>query len=329
MNNSIFSQNKDLLNSYLSDTQDIGIAVGSPLSLDKVASSLSLYLSLLAMGKNVQIISKTDPIVEYSNLVGIDKIKKSFDGLVKIFTISVPNKNNEIEKVSYKEEGDRVHLNLFASESGISFSEKDLQYIKNGATPSLIFTIGIQSFSELATLAGVDSTVRLVNIDNNNRNEFYGDIIYFDPSFSSISEIVSKIIEVNMLTIDIDIAQNLFDGVSYATSNFTSFETSIYSFECAAFALKNGARRKSKDKQLGKSQLDEKARRFQEKIVDNMPSYPSFNPYDVRNPNQPSQKRVDPLSHLMRTPQTNNSQGQDDIPEDWLSPKVFRQPKNQ
>lgn len=329
MDNSVFSQNKDILNTYLSETQEVGVIVGNSHNLDKLASSLSLYLTLKLLGKNVQIISKSDPIVEHSNLVGIDKIKKSFDGLIKTFTISLPYKEGEIEKVSYKEEGDRLNLDLQASESGISFTERDIRFIKKGSTPSLLFAVGVPTINEFNGIASSDSAIRVVNVDNNVRNEFYGDVVFVDGSFSSLSEIISKLLYEMSWPIDIDIAQNLMDGLSSATGNFNSPSTSVFAFEAAAFLMKNGARRKSHDKiGAGKRNLQ-----FGQKQTRPMMGLP-IGRSDPLSRTLGHQQSVDPLSYLapQPVPQGKTLHTANDtpaIPEDWLSPKVFRQPKNQ
>ena len=73
MNPSI-TQEISLLRGFLDQANDLGIVIGSHQSLDTVASALALYLSLSQSGKKVQIISKKEPTVEVSNLVGINKV---------------------------------------------------------------------------------------------------------------------------------------------------------------------------------------------------------------------------------------------------------------
>ena len=90
MDEQLFLQHRDLLNSLISENPEIGIIIGEPHTFDKVASGLALYLAFKEAGKDVQIVTKKDPIVEFSNLIGIDRIKKEFSGLTKTFTISLP-----------------------------------------------------------------------------------------------------------------------------------------------------------------------------------------------------------------------------------------------
>lgn len=242
MKTSLISSEKDALLSSLS-AGTIGIVIGERQNLDTVASALSLYLSLKASGKGVQIISKRDITVELSSLFGAGKIEKSFSGSTKTLTISVPYREGEIEKVSYNIETDRLNVNLFAEENGISFRESDIQYIRKGSSPETVFVLGTASISELDGL--LDGGAKIINIDNSRQNTLFGDIVLVDSIFSSVSEIVSEVIAELGLILDIDIAQNLLDGITFATRNFTNPQTSAYAFESAGFLLMNGAQRKN------------------------------------------------------------------------------------
>jgi len=245
MTNSLLKSQKTQILELLDSEPSIGIIVGENQNLDTVAAALGLYLTLEGAGKNVQIVSKKDPIVEVSHLFGVDKIGRSFEGLTKIVTISVPYREGEIEKVSYNIEGDRLNVNLFAETNGINFDERDVQYIRKGSSPSLIITIGVTDEAELASFVD-PATVRTIHIDKNPMNGLMGDIVLIDPSFSSVSEIVADFVMETNLGYDIDAFQNLIDGITFATNNFTHPTTSAFAFEAAGFLLQNGAKRKEK-----------------------------------------------------------------------------------
>ncbi len=298
MDNSVFSQNRDFLTSLISENQEIGIIIGEPHNLDRIAAGLSLYLVLKQIGKDVQVVSGKDPIIEFSNLVGIDKIRKEFTGMTKNFTISLPYKEGEIEKVSYKIEGNRLNINLFAGENKITFSEKDIDYIRSGANPSLIFIVSIASTDKFSSLVGSNSEVKVVNIDNDQLNSAYGDVVYNSNSFSSVSEIVGKIIQDLGLPVDIDSAQNLLDGILSATENFSSYSTSAYAFEAASFMLKHGAKRHAL---TGESYG--KTRNFSETITP-----------PVKNN---TREYIDEYEE--KTEDDSSS-----VPQDWFAPKIFK-----
>jgi hypothetical protein len=293
MEDSIFSQNRDLLGNLISENSEIGIVIGEPHSLDKVAAALSLYLTFKEIGRDVQIVTKKDPIVEFSNLVGIDKIKKEFTGLTKTFTISLPYNEGEIEKVSYKIEGDKLNINLFAGDKKMSFAENEIQYIKRGAVPSLIFAVSVSDPERLYSYFDSNSDVKLVNIDNNQMNDAYGDVAYVSPNFSSLSEVVAKTIQDLALPMNQDIAQNLLDGVTISTENFTTETTSPYAFEAVSFLMRHGAKRKSMQ------EVQEKKRK-------------SFG------------IPVTPMRNEAEETNSNEEAPSDDVPRDWFAPKVFK-----
>lgn len=245
MKTSLISSEKDELLSSLS-LGTIGIVIGDRQNLDTVGAALALYLSLKSAGKETQIISKRDITVGLANLFGAGKIEKSFSGRTKTLTISVPYREGEIEKVSYNIETDRLNVNLFAEENGISFRESDIQYIRKGSSPEVVFMFGVTNLSELDGLIDTNpGGIKIVNIDNSKQNTLFGDILLVDSIFSSVSEIVSEMIAELGLILDVDIAQNLLDGITFATRNFTNPQTSAYAFEATGFLLMSGAQRKN------------------------------------------------------------------------------------
>ncbi len=349
MSNSFITHQRDQIQELLGSTSDIGIVIGENHNLDMVASGLALYLLLTSSGKNVQIVSKKEPIVEFSNLFGIDRITKSFEGNTKTLTISVPYKEGEIEKVSYNIDQDRLNVNLFAEEGGISFSEHDVEYIRKGSSPSLIITIGVSSEDELSGIVDLKA-VKTILLDKNPMNTLVGDVSVIDPTFSSFAEIVTNIaIEADLGT-DIDAFQNLMDGVTYATRNFTAQNTSAYAFESAGYLLQNGARRKDKsERQNVKRDTFPKEEHF----LDQKPQQ-NNRPKQAENANneinrqgnnevifqeesiqEDSQFNNEPVEISSQEPATEDMElGQNDpkkeasmqeqIPDDWFLPKVFK-----
>src|SRR3990167_5309172 len=94
MDNVMLEKIKDLL----AKNENIGIAIGKNPGIDEMAAGLSLYLVLSEIGKKITIVCPTDPIVEVSSLVGIDKVKKSFNGGANgDLTVTFPYKEGENE----------------------------------------------------------------------------------------------------------------------------------------------------------------------------------------------------------------------------------------
>src|SRR3989344_5531910 len=92
------STNVQKIRDAISQNEQIGIAVGKNPNLDQMAASLALYLSFTASGKKVNIVCPTQPIVEISSLVGIEKEKTQFNSGGGDLVFSFPYREGEIEK---------------------------------------------------------------------------------------------------------------------------------------------------------------------------------------------------------------------------------------
>lgn len=239
MENNVSGQLKDLI----SKNQSIGIAVGKNPSVDAMAAALSLFLSFKIDGKNVNIVCPTDPLVEHSRLVGIDKVKRDFELKGGDMTVSFPYQEGEIEKISYTLENGALNIIVKAGQDGLTFSEKDVMFKRSEGYPTLLFVIGTPRLSDLDRIYDAeglkDTTV--INIDNKPDNQGYGDVSIVTPTSSSISEKVADLMLSMGLTIDIDMAQNLLTGIENATENFQNSKTTPLAFEITGELIRKGA----------------------------------------------------------------------------------------
>lgn len=341
MESSIFAKIKDLL----AKDGSIGIAVGKNPSLDEMAGALSLYLTLSQLNKAVSIACPTNPIVEISSLVGINKVKTNFEGEGGDLVVSFPYKEGEIEKVSYTLEDGFLNIIVKAGELGLSFNERDIQYRRSGGFPNLIFVIGTPRLSDLGNLfnaeAMKDTTV--INIDNKTDNQGFGDVVFVSPRFSSVSEQVAELISDLTPRIDVDIAQNLLSGISFATDNFQSSKASPLAFEMAGILMKSGAIRESR-KQAPRYQEEDPFLGLQNQPRRNFPQQeendqflnqnqrrdqenqegtrePRFN-NQQRGSQQSSRSQVQGQSQNQRQPQ--QGENKKNPPSDWLTPKIYK-----
>lgn len=385
MNQSI-QQEIDLLKGFLVQEQDLGIVIGSRQNIDMVAAALSLYLSLSQKGSKVQVISKKAPIVEVANLVGVDKIKPNFSGNTTKLVVSLPYKKGEVEKVLFTEAPDTInfHLTAVQGQSITPFGASDVKLSWEGGAPGAIITIGVSNIDELDGVIDLNSA-KIVNIDNFQGNTRFGDIVLVDEAFSSLSEVVNKVIIDLSLPTDIDIAQNLLDGVLFATRNFTKNNTSPLAFEAASSAMYLGAQRKNDGRQQvpqeprrdnrpqnnrnsrisgndfpamhmqqrGSNQSQNDNRRMnnnqgrgniqtqipqkqevqsQSQDIENLMNKISEEGTSAQqNTNRDTQQPVQ--NNIPKDPQVPQSssfdtQNNEDVPDDWLMPKVFKSSKN-
>src|SRR3989344_8823415 len=246
MDNVMLEKIKDLL----AKNENIGIAIGKNPGIDEMAAGLSLYLVLSEIGKKITIVCPTDPIVEVSSLVGIDKVKKSFNGGANgDLTVTFPYKEGEIEKISYTLEEGKLNILVKAGENGLSFNEKDVDYNRATAAPALVFVVGTPRISDFGTAFDMEvlKDSKVINVDYKPENQGFGDIPLLGKNSSSVCELVASFISSLSFNIDVDIASNLLAGIIDATDNFQKEATSALAFETAASLLKKGAVRKAKD----------------------------------------------------------------------------------
>ncbi len=352
----------------LSKNDNIAITLGKNPSMDEMAASLSLYLLLKEANKNVTIACPTQPIVELSNLVGIDKVSNKLEGpdggdLV----VSFPYVEGEIEKVSYTLENGFLNIIVKAAGKELTFDEKDVKYTKGGgAAFSLLFVIGTPILSDLGDIISSDKIrdTKIINIDNKQENQGYGDIVAVSPDFSSVSELVADIVLSLGLRIDQDVAQNLMSGIIYATKNFQDDSTSPLAFEIASVLMRNGARRESvTTSQKQPSQRYARESRPQEKPANPQlrfptneiqktqakpePRFPTVepeitqgkqdeqaapkseqNPWAEDDAPMVEQKARDAQVAPMVAPDEQEAPDEQDAPNDWLAPKVYKGSSN-
>ena len=255
MDNLILQKVKDLI-----DKNDkIGIAVGKNPTIDAMAAGLTLYLGLQDYGKSPAIASGSQPLVEHSSLVGIDKVKGSFESGGEAGTasgdlvVSFPYREGEIEKVSYTIEGGFLNIVVKAGQQGLTFSESDVKFRRGGqgagagtdGAPSLLFIVGTPRLSDLGQLFDTEAlkNTAIVNIDNSTDNQGYGDIPAVSPDVPSVSEMVGGLLFYLGIDVNEDMAQNLMYGINDGTNNMQDPRVSYATFELVANLMKKGANR--------------------------------------------------------------------------------------
>lgn len=285
---------------FLEKSQNIGIVTPKDPNVDQMAAALSLYLSLQGMGKNLAVATPEDPLVELSNLVGIDKVRTKLSYQSGDLVVSFPYKDGEIDKVSYTLEDGALNILVKAGEDGLSFDEKDVKFIRPNAAPELLFVIGASKITDLGKLFNPadlkDTTV--INIDNSPENSGFGDIVLVSTKSSSICEIIADLVLSEGLGFDRDIAQNLLWGISFSTGNFQDSKTTGLAFEMAGILMRNGAQREPYES-LRTAFTGQEAELLRPQRTQSQPI--------------PVQSEEQPQGEQAKNP-----------PEDWLAPKIYK-----
>ena len=354
------NQTLQKLRDAITKSNTIGIAVGPNPNLDQMAAALSLSMLLKEANKTAVVASPTDPIVEISNLVGIDKVQKNLGGggggSAGDLIVSFPYLEGEIEKVSYTLENGFLNIIVKASEQGLSFSEKDVQYKRGGSAGGpldLLFVVGAQSLNDISSVVNQQNlqNAQIVNIDNKDTNQGFGTIVLVSPQALSLSELIGDIALSLGFKVERDAAQNMMSGLITATQNFQNPRTSSLAFEVASYLMRRGAARTASrpEPQPGHENFAQQFLNQPKPQPQAMPQ-PQYQPapQPMQQPiQQPVQQREasaedrqeelrqqlkaqDSMRNGNQQPQQNNNQNQQDeaAPVDWLTPKVYKGSSN-
>lgn len=349
----------------LASNDTLAIAVGRNPGVDEMGAALALYLSLKTSGKHVSIATPNQPLVEVSSLVGIDKVKTQFENSGGDLIVSFPYKEGEIDKVSYTLEEGYLNIVVKAGQAGLSFTEKDVQFKRGGSSLlPVLFVVGTPRLSDLGNLFNAEAlkNTTIINIDNNQDNQGFGDIVMVSPSSSSVSEIIANLLLSGEFPVDLDIAQNLLAGIGQGTSNFQKPNTTALAFEVAGSLMKKGAMRPkptqskpvvsedafglmSSTKQQGVKFPDMRQNRSsfpkmpafsqQQPIRQNpMPQRPAAQGTfmrqspkpDGQTQNRPAQPQQNPMPQQVNKPiqEEKPAKDEEEAPSDWLTPKIYK-----
>lgn len=330
MDNSSLQRVKDAI----AKSNNIGIVVGQDPTLDQMAAALSFSLLLNQANKKAVVASPTDPIVEISSLVGINKVQTSLGGDAGDLVVSFPYVEGEIEKVSYTLENDFLNIIVKAGENGLSFDERDVKYIRGSGNVDLLVVIGAARMSDLGDLVSGDkiANAKIINLDNKKENQGFGDIVLVDPQASSVSELMGDLVLSLGFHIDTDAAQNLLNGIMDATANFQDPRTTSLAFEIASLLMKNGASRgrdasvTSAFSPLSRVQAPRPQERQQ--VEEKFPERPQRMQFPEEDQPQASERtRIQRLQEDLHQAKT-EEEDKDQAPIDWLSPKVYKGSSN-
>lgn len=227
----------------LTPAQNPLVAIGLNSGFDQVAAALALFLSLKKTGKKASVLSPEEMRVEFSHLVGVDKVggRLTEGDLILSFPVE------KIDKISSNENEAAGKLDLVIRlKTGVPALKKEEVIFSFGSGQvDLIFTVGVQKLDDLGKVYQENMNLfkekTVVNIDNQPQNSQYGRINLTNPE-TSCSEIVISLIKNLRLPIDQDISGNLFLGLRQATQNFQKSSITAETFEAAAFCMKAGAK---------------------------------------------------------------------------------------
>ncbi|MBI4067741.1 hypothetical protein HY407_05140 [Candidatus Gottesmanbacteria bacterium] len=338
----------------LDGSREILIALPRNPNVDSVASGLSLYLALSASGKRVNIVSPSPMLVEFNQLVGVDKIGNNLANGGRNLIVSFPYQEGSIEKVSYNIENSTFNLVIEPREGYPNITPDKLSYSFGGGSFDLVIVIDAENLNDLGEIYSQNQNLftekQVINIDNSLTNSRFGKINLVDPNLATISEMVTNLLSSWGLRMDPDIATNLLAGITMGSNNFTSPTSTVATFESAAICMRNGARKMSVQSMPAPTQ-QQQPYQFPTNYAQPQASYqPTQSPQATQNyvqsqrsmnqprPQQPIQQRTPmmqqqprPVQQPPRQPvqqpiqqQPTQQPKKQEAPADWLKPKIYK-----
>lgn len=274
------------LSSIIQSANSILILLPLKPYFDQVAAALALYLSLREK-KQTSISCPTPMIVEVNRLVGVNKITSEL-GNKNLSMKFVGYKANDIERVSYDIENGEFKLTVIPKPGLPSPKKEQVELSYSGVSADMVILVGGANDSHFPALSSKDLLgAKLVHIGTRILS-LPGDksVLSFAKPSSSISEVVTTLINENGLLLDSDIATNLVMGIEEGSNHFSNPEVTAATFEIFANLLKAGGQRTSSQKtQKGFFPPD------------------NFSQEDFR---------------------TEKIETKEEAPKDWLEPKIFK-----
>lgn len=225
----------------LNQAQNIAISIAKNADFDAFASGLALFLSLAKTGKNVNILAKPPTVADAQRLYGVDFIGKSNSKKNLIFSIENAIKN--VDKVTYFLDADKLKVVIHALPTSAGVSEEDISFERATVRPDMLIVIGYPSIVDLKTdithEQQINSDDFIISINKDKTVKEFAQINIHETS--TYSEIITMFIESFSLSLDEDIAFNLYAALASATKMFSPVHVRPSTFEVAQMLIGSGA----------------------------------------------------------------------------------------
>ncbi|HNP89087.1 MAG: hypothetical protein BWY24_00066 [Microgenomates group bacterium ADurb.Bin219] len=229
------------LQNLIEQAAAVQIVLAANPRFDSVAAALAFKLALQKRGKPVNVIAASAMTVEFNRLVGVETIgQKNESGSNLVISLNYPL--DQIEKVSYNDEGGHLNLVVEPKAGAPRVERNQAEFSYQGGQSGLTFIIGANNNSDFGSLNKELNFNEAVFIGQTQVGSAVGRLNIIDQQASSNCEIMTALISDLGWMADEDIAGNLLLGLENATRNFSG-EASADAFEAAAICLRWGAKR--------------------------------------------------------------------------------------
>lgn len=313
------------LKNLLPAAKNILIAIPTNASIDKLAASLALFLTLENAGRQVSIVSDDTIKVGQSHLFGIDHVQKNMPstegGNLSLTLEGVAASDNTVpalEKLDWYAESNNLNL-VFHVLPGQSFQPSRIVPRYQGSGFNLIFAIGAVNLNALGNVYTANSQsfsgTHIVNIDNQASNSSFGQTNVLDTNAASVSEVMASVITDLGFNLDADTASNLIAGIFEATNNLADQKATADTYMAVANCLRAG----------GRKPQSQSLPAFDWNALANQQPAPQTIQVDAGDHVQPVQQA--PRAEQQPSPEE-RPVGEGTISEtvepEWLTPKIFK-----
>lgn len=258
---------------------------------DQVAAGLSLFLSLREE-KEVEIYCPDPMLVEFNSLIGVDKVKNDF-GNKNLALLFENYKAVNAEKIAWDENKEDLLLYVVPKAGFEAPRKEQLKVFYTGLSSDTLFLIGGANENHFPILSSNEvKDKRIFHIGNRDLSlsSSFSNVLSLVRPGSSVCEVVASLIKESEFKINEDIATNLLQGIEYATNSFSSLSMTAESFEMVSYLLRQGGRRKGKER-------------------------------EYRQPTPPNAKYF--FQREDKKPQVDLKE-EDTPPQEWLEPKIYK-----
>lgn len=212
---------------------------------DSLSSALALSRMLKKIDKRVDIVCQDFKPTNNVSFLGATEVNNTIEGLQK-FVISIDTSKTKVGEFYYDNETDK--LNIYISPKNGQFKSDDVSAKIAHYEYDLIFIVNSPDLESLGSIYETHGdffySTPKINIDNSNKNEYFGDVNIVDLTSSSTAEIIHTLIKnFDDNLIDDDIATCLLSGIIISTKNFKTLNVSPKTLSTASLLITKGAKR--------------------------------------------------------------------------------------
>lgn len=234
---------KQQASELIKQAQNVLIITGREPNNDQLSAAIATQRVLNKLQKQASIVI-TDKLPKSAKLYDTQFISKELTG-VRDFIISIDMHSVVVDKLKYNVEDDK--LNITVTPLNGNFTAKDVSFEQGPFKFDLVIVLGVAQINKMDKIVEQNPTIfdglHLINIDYHRINEGFGSVNYVDQNCSSVCEMLISLFEsLEQGIIDETIATALFTGISSATHNFTTPDTTAKAMTMAAQMLAAGAK---------------------------------------------------------------------------------------